>query len=414
VFLHGKHVADVEQTPGGQHRLAYLPDPGATPLSLSMPFARRNHPPRAVEPFLEGLLPDREEARAAIAQEFGASPRNPFALLAGMGLDCAGAVQFTPLDQSDAALGRPGNLVPVDERRIGARLRALRADPAASWSAPAERWSLAGAQAKFALRRLPAGSWAEATGSEPTTHILKPGIGEFRLQALNEHVCLDAARRAGLDAARTEYAEFDGEPAIIVTRYDRHTIGDRLRRLHQEDLCQALSVRPANKYESGGGPTAVRVAALLGAAGTAADRRENPIAFIRHLALNYLIGAPDAHAKNYSVLLAGRSARLAPLYDVASGLPYDTGEHTGLATSAMAIGGEQRFGRVQARHWGAFAEAADLDPQAVVGEVRDLAARLPDAMADALAAPEIQAWSGGLRERLLPPVARLCAVSLRD
>ena len=45
--------------------------------------------------------------------------------------------------------------------------------------------------------------------------------------------------------------------------------------------------------------------------------------FVDALAFNWLIGGTDAHAKNYSMLLGGAQVRLAPLYDVASSLPYD-------------------------------------------------------------------------------------------
>ncbi|MFX5693309.1 HipA domain-containing protein, partial [Acinetobacter baumannii] len=79
---------------------------------------------------------------------------------------------------------------------------------------------------------------------------------------------------------------------------------------------------PTHKYENEGGPGVSAIAGLL---------RENSRApaedvqtFLDAVALNWLIGGTDAHAKNYSILIgaAGR-VRLAPLYDVASILPYD-------------------------------------------------------------------------------------------
>lgn len=45
--------------------------------------------------------------------------------------------------------------------------------------------------------------------------------------------------------------------------------------------------------------------------------------FVDALAFTWIIAGTDAHAKNYSLLLAGPQVRLAPLYDVASALPYD-------------------------------------------------------------------------------------------
>jgi HipA-like protein len=59
-------------------------------VSLSMPIQQPHHRRRAVDPFLEGLLPDRADTRDAMGRALGVSGRNPFALLARVGLDCAG------------------------------------------------------------------------------------------------------------------------------------------------------------------------------------------------------------------------------------------------------------------------------------------------------------------------------------
>jgi serine/threonine-protein kinase HipA len=47
----------------------------------------------------------------------------------------------------------------------------------------------------------------------------------------------------------------------------------------------------------------------------AADRRPTARAFYDALVFNVISACTDAHAKNYSVILEGRSVRLAPLYD---------------------------------------------------------------------------------------------------
>ena len=78
----------------------------------------------------------------------------------------------------------------------------------------------------------------------------------------------------------------------------------------------------SHKYESDGGPSASDVVALLRRHGRPSGQRRNVERFTRSLIFNYLMGAPEAHAKNYSVLLIGDDVRLTPLYDVASGLPY--------------------------------------------------------------------------------------------
>lgn len=410
VLLYGQHVADLEQTQGGQHLLAYRDDPGTTPISLTMPLGDGPFKQRVVDPFLEGLLPERESAREAMSRELGVSARNPYALLATMGLDCAGAVQFCTDDEVADVLARRGTLHELGDDDIEKRLTELRTNSSASWLAPRERWSLAGAQAKFALRR-EGDTWYEATGAEPTTHIIKPGIDGFRSQALNEHISLQTARRAGLSAARSSFERFGTEPALVIERYDRRrNRNGALVRLHQEDLCQATGTYPSDKYESGGGPRAVGIIDLLRASSTRADRQDNLDSFVDALAFNVLIQAPDAHAKNYSILLLDSIVRLAPLYDVASGAPYDSTSQTGLRTAAMAIGGRREFTQIDLNRWRRFAGEAGLDPDAVVARVLALAERIPDAMADAFAAEDGRGdlEVGVLRPRMLDRVAQFC------
>ncbi|MBK7821886.1 MAG: HipA N-terminal domain-containing protein [Tessaracoccus sp.] len=88
VLLYGRQAGILEETRGGQHILTYSDDPGSTPVSLSMPLTLRQHKNRVVQPYLDGLLPDRVETREALGREFGVSGRNPFAILSHIGLDC--------------------------------------------------------------------------------------------------------------------------------------------------------------------------------------------------------------------------------------------------------------------------------------------------------------------------------------
>ena len=412
VILYGQHAANLEQTAGGQHALTYTDTSAATPVSLSMPVAPVTYTHARVEPFLEGLLPDREETRQAMGRELGVNGRNPFSLLSRMGLDCAGAVQFCPPADVPDVLARQGGLDPVDDQWIGDRLRVLRSDSGASWKSPRERWSLAGAQAKFAIRQ-EGGRWFEPTGAEPTTHIVKPGVAGLRHQALNEHVCLDTATRTGLRAAWSAFTEFDGEPALVVERYDRRRDGSgALVRLHQEDACQASSVSPRDKYESDGGPRAVDIVTLLRMHSRPRDAGRNVTDFVDALVFSYLIEAPDAHAKNYSILLVVERVRLAPIYDVASAAPYDSTEQTGLRQAAMAVGRERRFGRVGRANWERFATEAKLDPEEVVDRVRVLAAKVPDAMSDAFSALASSPAGTELRGRMLDRIAQHCASTI--
>lgn len=411
VLLYGRLIGVVTQTEHGARHFRYLEDyagADATPLSLSMPLSTSEHGGTRINPYLQGLLPDSDEVLERWAHTFAVSPRNPFALLEHMGRDCAGAVQFVPDGRAREALERDATLEPLTRAQIGARIRQLRRVPS-GWKVSGEHWSLAGAQSKFTLVSQD-GDWFEPQGSAASTHIIKPGISGYRDQALIEHVCLTALREVGLPAARSSFEDFDGETALVVTRFDRRRDrGGTVVRVHQEDMCQALGVYPRRKYEGDGGPSALRIIDLLRA--RASDPEHAVRQFADALVANYLLGAPDAHAKNYAVLLAGSQVALGPLYDVASALPYDAeGSSTELDRAAMAIGGERRFGRITRRHWEALARKARIDGAVLRERVVHLAEAMPLAVDRALssvAPPE-------LHERFISRLSALCTQAARD
>ncbi len=204
----------------------------------------------------------------------------------------------------------------LDEADIAQRLQTLRADHAA-WRLPRDtgQFSLAGAQPKTALL-FQNDRWGIPSGRIPTTHILKPPTGHFDGHAENEHICLMLARGLGLPAAESNVMQFGEEIAIVLERYDRQPAGDEIIRIHQEDVCQALGVMPTKKYQNEGGLSSANIVELLRTYST--DREADVDTFVAALGFNWLIAGTDAHAKNFSVLLAGGHVRLAPLYDVAS------------------------------------------------------------------------------------------------
>jgi serine/threonine-protein kinase HipA len=174
-------------------------------------------------------------------------------------------------------------------------------------------------------------------------------------------------------------------------------------RVHQEDLCQALSVPPGRKYERNGGPGLADIFPLLAnAVGQDAVRQ-----FVQYLVFHYTTGSSDSHAKNFSIVIDpdGQCA-LAPLYDAASVLYYEpvaAGTPHGLA---FKVGGESAFGRVLDRHWRKMAALCRVDADMVVEIVHDLASRVPDAMRDSLA--EAGPVAAELAAEMLPLLGRLC------
>lgn len=352
---------------------------GAYPLSLSMPLAASEHGHDVIDAFIWGLLPDNEFVLGKWAQKFQVSARNAFALISHVGEDCAGAVQFVrPERLDDVKAQGSGSVQWIDEKEIAARLKALRADHSA-WRAPRDtgQFSLAGAQPKTALL-YQRGKWGVPSGRMPTTQILKPPTGAFDGHAENEHFCLSLARALGLPTASSSIMRFDDEVAIVVERYDRRITDKGVIRIHQEDMCQALGLPPTMKYENEGGPGIAAIAELLREYSGAA--KEDVNTFIDAIAFNWLIAGTDAHAKNYSVLIgAGGRARLAPLYDIASILPYDEFDPMKLRL-AMKLGGKYRLRDINTRQWEKQAEEVRLKSDYALGRIKTITESMPDAI----------------------------------
>jgi len=59
-------------------------------------------------------------------------------------------------------------------------------------------------------------------------------------------------------------------------------------------------------------------------------------AFHDALIYNWVIAGTEAHAKNYNLMLDGNTVAFAPLYDIASWLPY-TSDRSALAKTKLAM-----------------------------------------------------------------------------
>lgn len=415
VILDDAVAGTLTRLPQGRLRFDYDDDyrhrSEPTPLSLSMPTQVKSHPDNVVTPWLWGLLPDNEAVLTRWGRQFHVSAASPFALLGSpIGGDCAGACRFARPDDADRILNRPGDVTWLTDDEVAERLRDLRED-STSWLGRSftGQFSLAGAQAKTALLQRD-GKWGVPRGAVPTTHILKPAVSGLDDHDLNEHLCLDAARRAGLLAVRTTVARFAEESAVVVDRYDRVIRDDRIVRVHQEDLCQALGVPPSRKYQNEGGPSPHDVAGLLRrvmpprVADTAVWR------FVDALIWNWFVAGTDAHAKNYSVLLADNQVRLAPMYDVASALPYGT--HEKRLRLAMKIGGDYLV-YPERNTWPAAAKDLGVDSDRLVSRVLEIGSTISDAFADAANTPAVRTLARPLPHKLVDLISDRVARCLR-
>lgn len=406
VLLRGQIVGDWSRNRLGQYTFTYRENyrsTGRIPLSPALPISDTRFGHQAVAAYVEGLLPENPEVRAVWASELKTS-ETAFDLLAAMGRDCVGAVQFAHEDALDELAQRAADYRLVTDTEIGERLAALRAT-GASWTLPDEHWSLPGVQEKFTLARL-GDRWHVARGAAASTHIVKPGVTRLMHQAVLEYATMQVAARLGLTVAATELADFAGETAIVITRFDRyHDLASAVHRLHQVDFCQAMGRMPANKYEERNGPRAAELAAML--------RRESARAeqdvrrFSDAVLFNYVVGAPDAHAKNFALLYPPRGGpRMAPLYDLSSALAYEprAGGYD-LSSVAMSIGGRRKLGQVLEKNFERHADEMKLDHTERLARVADMAAAVPDAFRSALAGIDSPA-AHDVAGRLLPRLER--------
>lgn len=401
-LLGGEVVGRVCQSRGRLsfvYERAWQESDAAHPLSLSMPLAAREHGNDAIAAFLWGLLPDNEQILDRWARRFQVSARNAYALISNFGEDCAGAVQFVHPDRLKAIQSGAADHVDwVDENEIAGRLRALRADHAL-WRLPRDtgQFTLAGAQPKTALL-FENGRWGIPSGRTPTTHILKPPTGQFAGHAENEHFCLALARACGLPTALSRVMRFGNEIAIVIERYDRARLSSRLVRVHQEDCCQALGISPTRKYQNDGGPGVKEIVELLRVHSSA--QGEDVTTFVDAVGFSWLIAGSDAHAKNYSLLISGGPrVRLAPLYDVASILPYDEFDMQKVRL-AMRIGGEYRLRQIGPHQWRKLAKDVRIDAEQVIARLRIMADQLPDEAASARARAHKEGLDNGIIDRL--------------
>ena len=121
-----------------------------------------------------------------------------------------------------------------------------------------------------------------------------------------------------------------------------------------------------------------------------------------------MIGATDAHAKNFGVLLAGPQVALAPLYDTASWIPYAVRPQR--YRFAMKLGNDYRLVKgTPGRDWTVTARSMGLDRASAVGRIVGLAGRLPAAFATAVTAIDDDSFkhmASDLAESILGHVER--------
>lgn len=292
--------------------LAWVEDAARPAVSISLPKRLEPFNRRETRPFFAGLLPE-ETQRDAVAHALGVSAANDFRLLERLGGDVAGALTLWP--EGDVP-PEPQGLTATEPLTDDGLLEVLARLPARPMLAGEEgmRLSLAGAQQKLPVV-LVNGRVALPAPGQPSTHILKPAIERLPGTTENEALAMRLAAALGLQVAPVEPRRTGERTYLLVQRYDREVAADgSIRRLHQEDFCQALGIAPERKYASEGGPIFRDCFDLVRRACAAPARAV--LRLVDAAIFNVLAGNADAHGKNYSLLYLDGGIDFAPLYDL--------------------------------------------------------------------------------------------------
>lgn len=310
------------------------------PVSISLPFQDEPHSYPKPNIFLENLLPE-EKIRASIESSFQLPKDSPYQFLKEFGEDLAGAFSIStmptssqkssqkiklPLSYIDHAIDEGLNIYQSVAHDYGAK------------------FSLAGAQDKFCTIYQDKSLFL-SMGDEPSTHIAKINLDFRNSQTVyNEYYCMNLAARVGLNVPKVSLIG-EKHPILLIERYDRKIQQDQVRRLHQEDFCQAQSYPSSLKYEDKGGPSAAQNFFLI------KKYCDQPLkdlnSYLDWIAFNLIIGNNDSHSKNLSLLHQSKQCRLAPFYDLLSTEVY--GNRFSKAF-ALKIGGIFDYSKIRKSH----------------------------------------------------------------
>lgn len=265
--------------------------------------------------FMNVLPEGHNRSRLALAR--GCSEEDEFELLAGSGRDLMGALEVEPVTQP-ASL--PDTIL---HWHLAANL-ALNPEPVAE---PVEdAASLPGVVIKFsAIRdgrrytvrhRGQAGSYILKLPTSLHPDLVENEFTGFRLCTALGLDCAEATIVSSADVDVSEHVPF--ERVLSVKRFDRLDVVDAdgavsNRRVHFEELCQALNRPPMKKYTK----DLRDYAAMLGMLQALSDRRARDLEdFVGRFVAFILMGNCDAHLKNWGFIYPdGRRPRLAPVYD---------------------------------------------------------------------------------------------------
>lgn len=286
-------------------------------------------------PFFAGVMPEGELRKRLEATRHDPRDKDDFGILAAAGEDLPGAVKVLPanLEKLTAAARAYGVTGGSDNLEISVPERA--AEGAAA---------LSGQQNKLALSSLKNGTrFNLPMKGQLSDLIAKLPVPGDDSQIFNEYIAMSLAAKAGVNTARCRpirMGQVDMPDLIALLGEDTHFLAvERFDRtpggaVHIEDACQAMTMRPHQKYAKREFFIRfLRVLDRLSARGIEDVRQF----FIRQ-AVNTLVGNSDAHLKNFSLIYHnGVDPELSPAYDIVcvAALPNFTGYATNIAIDQL-------------------------------------------------------------------------------
>ncbi|SNR96356.1 HipA domain-containing protein [Pseudomonas segetis] len=350
----------------------WLADPLAHPLCPLLALQNEEHcdgaTTRPVQWYFDNLLPE-EGQRQLIAKAAHVAIEDAFALLQHFGAESAGSLTLLPPGQKPG----PGSMAALPDAELSKRITAMPRIPLAEQAA--KKMSLAGAQHKVAVIYRD-GRIFEPTGSEPSTHILKPDHPDdsWPHSVINEWFVMKLAERVGLPVPSV-HRLYVPQPVYLITRFDRFEQEHRWARLHCIDACQLTGLSREFKYSAG---SMERIADLANQCRPAALAR---LRLYQWLIFNVLVGNEDAHLKNLSFLLSAKTVHLSPFYDLLCTAVYGTrafekDQWPARSELAWPINGAQRLLDISVSLLVSAGESMGIKPTTARDNIQKLVERL--------------------------------------
>lgn len=311
VYVLGREIATLEAVGDFKSSMTYHEDVAADDfVSLTMRVRRESYVwDDVLHPVFQMNLPEGYLLQA-LQEQFGPLiGASPMALLSVIGRNMIGRIQVAPpgatLDESAKPVDVAGLLQGDNSEEAFAELVRQHATSGVSGVVP-----------KFLdsdAQEINVGRHTKTT-LFTHRHIIKGSSRLLPFVSLNEHLCMQVARKV-MPAAATEVSR-DGQ-ALIVHRFDVDEGGARLWGM--EDFCALLGLRPAAKYET----TWERIAKAVRDHVPAANRTDVFREMATLLLLTFALRNADCHAKNVALRYTRHDdVHLAPAYDMITTAAY--------------------------------------------------------------------------------------------